>query len=263
MIHTVSRRRRALTAAFAGIVVATAASQVLAGAYVDNALGDVSADQWAKVAAPQPVQLLFEFETNGAPNPRATKFLADKVTETVKSSGLFSQILDTPATSGALLHVVINDVADSGARAHAEGKGFVTGLSLGLVGSTIAETYECKVEFAAGPSSDKIVKTARHKLYTQLGLTAQAPANATKVANTREAIYTVARQCVANPLNAVAQEPAFGGVSLAGGAAPTASLAPPAPNAPQTAAESPSAGSPVSDAPKPNAAPAAAPGSSL
>ncbi len=263
MNQSFPRGRRAFAAAFCGVVAAATASHALAGAYVDNALGDVSAAQWAKVASPQPVQLLFEFETNGAPNPRATKFLADKVTETVKSSGLFSQVLDAPAANGALLHVVINDVADSDARAHAEGKGFVTGLSLGLVGSTIAETYECKVEFAAGPSSDKIAKTARHKLYTQLGLTAQAPANATKVANTREAIYTIARQCVANPLNAVAQEPAFGGVSPAGPATPAASTASPAPGAPPAAAEPAPAASPVADAPTQNAAPAASHGSSL
>lgn len=224
-----------------------------AGIYLDNGLSDVKPEQWAKVAQPQPVQLLFEFQTNGAVNARATKFLKAKVVETVKSSGLFSDVLDQPAPNGALLHVVINDVVN---KSEAEGKGFATGLTFGLAGNTVADNYDCTVEYVPGPNADKISKTAHHRLYSQVGMTAPTPPNATKAASLQEAIFTMTRQCVSNPLNAVAGEPAFGGVVAS--AAPAA-----APAAPTTTAAAPTAAAPAGeptapaapDAPK---APAAA-----
>lgn len=232
-----------------------AASQAAAGIYVSNDLPDVKPEAWVKNPRPQPVQLFVEFQTNGAANARATKFVKDAVVQTVKSSALFSDVADQATPNGALLHVVINDLADAKARGDAESKGFATGLTLGLVGNTVAESYECTVDYAAGPAADKISKSVHHKLYIQVGMTAPTPANATKAASVKEAVFTLVRQCTANPLNALAAEPAFLG------AAPTptptpATAAGPAASTPAAPASNPAASAPA--APTPNPAPATA-----
>jgi hypothetical protein len=67
----------------AGVAPAAAAT------YVDAGTPDVKPEDKVVVPHPQPVQLIFQFETKGAPNGRATKFLKDQIFDTVKTSGLF------------------------------------------------------------------------------------------------------------------------------------------------------------------------------
>lgn len=92
--------------------------------YVDPTLGDVKPEERAPaIVNKQPVQLVFEFQTNGAANAKAASLLSQQVTDQVNASGLFSQVSTTPAPGGAILSITVNNVPEK----NAAGQGFATG----------------------------------------------------------------------------------------------------------------------------------------
>jgi hypothetical protein len=223
----------ALALIFTGAVAHTPAA---AAAYVGAALGEVKPEDKAVVAHPQPVQLLFTFKSKGAPNAKATKLLKDKVTATVTASGLFSTISEAPVENGAVLSVVIDNVVDPDELAKAEGKGFVTGATFFIAGSTVADHYLATLDYVPGPGAAIITRTARHSVIIQMGMINSAPKDAVKVGKVDDAVYTMARQIVANPLNEIGRDPAFQGAAPAPASAPAPAEAAPAQPAPATAA---------------------------
>lgn len=184
-----------------------AAAVVLTGCasvYVDGNTKEVPVSQFKKPAAPKPVQMVFEFQTKGAPNAAATNFLKAQVAEQVKGSGLFSQVSETPVPGGALLSVSINNVPLSD---DAFSKGFVTGLTFGLAGSTVADGYVCTVKYLDG-GQGQVTKAARHAIHTALG-TGGPPAGATKMDNAEAAVRLMTKQVLSTTLNELSQDPAF------------------------------------------------------
>jgi hypothetical protein len=164
--------------------------------YVDNSLKDVSAAEYRKPPAAKPAQLVFTFQTKGAPNARATEHLKAVVHQTAVESGLFSSISADPVPGGTLLAITINNVpVDDNAFA----KGFATGLTFGLAGNVVTDGYVCTVDYSAGPGATKITKNTRHAIHTTVGAKG-APANATKAKNPNEAVMTMTRQIVGNAL---------------------------------------------------------------
>ncbi|HEX6704019.1 MAG TPA: hypothetical protein VF169_04595 [Albitalea sp.] len=172
--------------------------------YVDASTKEVSAAQFKKPAELKPVQLLFEFQTKGTQNSRATDFLKAQVAEQVKISGLFSQVSDGPVTGGALLSVTLNNVPLSD---DAFAKGFVTGLTFGLAGSQVSDGYVCTVKYVNG-SQTPLAKTARHAIHTSMGATGGQPTG-TKADNMEAAVRTMTRQVVSTALNDLSQDPSF------------------------------------------------------
>jgi hypothetical protein len=173
--------------------------------YVDNSLKEVSASEYRHPKSVQPVQLLFAFQTKGAANARATQFLKDQVTTTVRDSGLFSSISADPVAGGALLSVTIDNVPVTD---NAFSKGFATGLTFGLAGNVVTDGYVCTVNYA-GTGGTTITKSTRHAIHTTLGAKG-APPNATKAKSTDEAVKTMARQIVGNALKDLSTDSQFG-----------------------------------------------------
>ncbi|MBT9506228.1 MAG: hypothetical protein IV109_06510 [Rhodoferax sp.] len=173
--------------------------------YVDTALKDVPPEKVIKVQSPKPVQFLFEFQTKGATNARATEQLKIKATELVQRSALFSQVGSAPVASGSVLNIVVNNVLLTD---DAAAKGFVTGLTFGLAGSTVTDGYICTIDYLPGGAAPKISKTVRHAIHTSLG-SAGAPVNAPKSASIQEAVETMLRQIISNGLNNLASDPSF------------------------------------------------------
>jgi hypothetical protein len=180
-----------------------------AAAWLDAGLTDVKPEDKVVVAHPQPVQLLFQFQTKGAPNARATKFLKAQIVDTVKASGLFSEVSDAATANGALLSVVVNNVVDPDEMHAAEGKAFVTGATFFVAGTSVRDGYICTVDYLAGPNAPKITKIAHHSIITQLGMVNSPPPGAVKIGSTNDAVMTMTRQIVSNPLNALASDPGF------------------------------------------------------
>jgi len=174
--------------------------------YVDDSLHDLTAAEKVSVANPRPVQLLFDFQTKGISNARATDQVRPYVVSAVQGSGLFTQVTSEPAPSGAVLNVVINNVPLTD---DAFAKGFMTGFTLGLVGSNVGDGYICTIDYLPGGSGPKITKSMRDAIYTSLGATAGTPPHAQKVSSAEAAVQTMVRQVVSNTLNAVAQDKGF------------------------------------------------------
>jgi hypothetical protein len=210
----------------AGLGLTLAPKPVSAAEYIDGGISDVKPEDKAVVAHPQPVQVLFQFETKDAPNARATKYLKAQVLDTIKASGVFSSVGEEPAPNGAVLSIVIDNVVNPGDMAKAEGQGFATGATFFLVGNTVKDSYLCTVSYVAGPNAPTITKTARHALYTQVGMTAPTPPNAVKIGAMKDALNIMVRQIVSNPLNDVARDPSFQVAEAQAPAAPTTVAAP-------------------------------------
>jgi hypothetical protein len=172
---------------------------------VDPGLKDVPPEQMKTVANPKPVQLLFEFQTKGASNSRATEHLKNQVKDLTVNSKLFSQVSDAPVANGAILNIVINNVPLTD---NAAAKGFATGLTFGLAGNTVTDGYICTVDYLPGDGSPKISKTVRHAIHTTIGAK-EAPVNVEKAPSLEAAVTTMVRQIVSNALKNVADDEAF------------------------------------------------------
>lgn len=173
--------------------------------YVDGAVKDVPASEYAKPSAPAPVQLVFEFQTKGVANARATEHVRPFAVENIQSTGLFSQVTDKPVGGGALLSVKIDNVPLTD---DAFAKGFMTGLTLGAAGNTVTDGYSCTVSYLPPGRAQPIVKTSRHAIHTSVGA-ASAPANAYKAAGIDDSVRTMVRQIMAGPLRDLSRDPEF------------------------------------------------------
>lgn len=225
-IHIRIWRRLAVAWAAMLSILLLAPGAALAASYLPLTPGELKAEDKAVVAAPAPVQLLFQFKTKGAPNPQATKFLAKPVEEHVAKSGIFSQVSTTgPVAGGAVLSITLENIPQEGALE----KGFATGLTFGLAGSTVIDYYVLTVEYIPAPGAAKVTKEGKHQIITTIGLT-KAPENVVKAKNINEAVLTMTRQIINHGLNDLAKDPGF---TVAAAPAPAAEPAPePAPVAP-------------------------------
>lgn len=173
--------------------------------YVDTATKPIPAAEMKQVADPKPVQLVFEFQTKGAPNPRATEHLKNVVTNEIKDSHLFSSVAADPAPGVAMLNVTLNNISLTDNPA---AKGFVTGLTFGLAGSVVTDGYICTISYLPAGQSTPIVKTARHAIHTTIGVSSPPP-GAQKSASIRAAIDKMTRDVLSNALKELSDDPGF------------------------------------------------------
>jgi hypothetical protein len=160
--------------------------------YVDGAHKDPLPTAFAKPAQPKPVQLLVEFQTKGVSNARATSVTKAIITDNVKSTGLFSEVRDTPAPDAGVLSVTLNNVPLTD---DAFSKGFVAGLTLGAAGQQVTDGYICTVSYLAPGATKPVVKTARHAIHTTVGASG-APPNSYKASSIDDALRVMVRQVV-------------------------------------------------------------------
>ncbi|KHK57380.1 hypothetical protein PI87_08905 [Ralstonia sp. A12] len=173
--------------------------------YVDTATKEVPVSEMKKIADPKPVQLVFEFQTKGAPNARATTLLKDTVAKEVVDAGLFSKVATDPTPNVGLLNVTLNNVPLTD---NAAAKGFVTGLTFGLAGSAVTDGYICTVSYLPPGQATPIVKTARHAIHATIG-NANPPAGAQKSASVLDAIQKMTRDVLSNALKDLSYDTAF------------------------------------------------------
>ena len=195
-----------------GLATAAIAALTMSGCasfYVGNGIKEVPVQAMKPVAEPKPVQFVFEFQTKGVPNPRATNFLKQRVTSQVNESKLFSLLSTTPVEGAGLLKLALNNVPISNDAAE---QGFMTGLTFGLAGSNVIDGYECTLTYLPAANEQAAVHAqAKHALITTMGATATMPEGLVKAANIDEAIYTITNQIVSNVLNDLSHNPDFNG----------------------------------------------------
>jgi hypothetical protein len=184
------------------------AATILSGCispYIDTSLTDLKPEDKVSVANPRPVQLLFEFQTNGVVNGVATSQLKSQVWDAVQSSGVFSQVYLSATPSAALLHIAINNIAVTD---QAFVSGVATGLTFGLAGTQATDGYLCTIEFLPTADAPKITKVTRDAIYANIGAHS-APPHAEKMPDLQSAVATMTRRVVSNGLNDLAEDPAF------------------------------------------------------
>jgi hypothetical protein len=176
-------------------------------AYVDSGLQQANLEDVRKPARPTDVQLLFQFQTKGTANAKATDILRKEVGELISSSGLFATLGSEPALSGAILSVTINNVPITDQN-DAVAKGFATGLTFGLVGNAVTDGYVCTMEYLPPGAANKVSATSRHAIHSTMGAKG-APPNGIKAKNIDEAVHTMTRQIVLEGLKQLSADPVF------------------------------------------------------
>ena len=177
--------------------------------YVANALGEVKPEEKATPAHPAPVQVIFEFERDGAPNPKATKVVKPWVIEDIKATGDFSEIVETPVASGAVLSIKFNNLVVKEELDKAKKQGFGAGLSFGLLGGVVTtDHYAVTFEYIAATGATPIRTEVRHELYGKFG-NKEADIPGTEVKGADEAVKVLVRQAIARGVNTIVADPAF------------------------------------------------------
>lgn len=130
--------------------------------YVDPKYEDISFTN-VSIAKGTSFDLTTEFTFKGKPKKSAAKELA-KIADR-----LFTKAGITNMPDGTKLKITCNNLGDIG---NAAAKGFATGLTLGLAGSTVTDGYEFTFELQ--DATGMTTKTYKHSLHTTIG-NASAP----------------------------------------------------------------------------------------
>ena len=189
-------QRILLPAAFA----ASLSGCMTVNSYIDPGLPEVRAEELRASRSPQPVHILFEFRTKGAPNARATEIAKPIVLETVRSTALFSNVAEAPVPGGRMLTIVIDNVPVT---KDVAAKGFATGLTFGLAGNMVTDGYVCTATYTA-PGAAAQKKEVNHALHTTLG-NAEGPPGLT-ARKPDEAFPIIVRQMTLNALQAIRKD---------------------------------------------------------
>jgi hypothetical protein len=168
--------------------------------YVDTALPVVRAEDLKPPSPVGPVQVIFEFRTQGTPNSAATDEIKPIVLGAIGRAGLFSQLSDTPVPDGRTLTIVINNVKLT---EHGSAAAFGTGLTFGLVGTMVTDGYVCTATYRS-PVGTSSSKTVKHALHSTIGNASGPPG--VPAMQPREAITQVMEQLTLNALQALRQD---------------------------------------------------------
>jgi len=165
----------------AGVVGVLFATVLLSGClstkhYIDPTLPKIDIASLKQPTTPQPVQVFFEFQTNGTTNTKATEYVRPIVLDTIKKSKLFSDVVTAPTTAQRKLFVTINNLVNMD---DAKARGFTTGLTFGLSGTMVTDGYQLTASDAM-TGRDEVKHSYKHAIYTTIG-NADGPAGLSEV----------------------------------------------------------------------------------
>ena len=209
IVRGVLRRLSALLG-FVGIMLtAFVAIPAQAKWYVDNKLGEVKPEEKVSPVHPKPVQLLFEFQRDGMPNPKATKLTNAWALDNLKATGAFSEVTLMPAADGAVLSVKFNNVIKKEEMDKAKKDGFSAGLGFGLFGGVVAtDHYVVTLTYVPATGTVPITTVVEHALHMKYGNTkVEVPGIEVKKAD--DAVKMVMRQALERGVNTIIADPAF------------------------------------------------------
>lgn len=132
--------------------------------YVDPSYGKVKYGDIVKPAQPYKLKLKVEFQRNGQHLPGIDKELMQQVDRVIRTSGFAIPVPDGEPGSDELT-VVVNNIADLD---EARRKGYVTGSTLFLKGSTVTDYYE--MQATATIAGKTITKSGyKHAIHSTIG----------------------------------------------------------------------------------------------
>ncbi len=163
---------------------------------VDPTYGKVKYEDLSRSSDPFKWKLTVEFQRNGQHFPKVDTTLRDHAERVLRASGL---IVPTPDPTPGEIKVVLNNIADLDS---ARAKGFGTGFTFGLVGTTVTDHYEMEITISA---NGKVIKKTglKHALHTTIG-NASIP-EGLEVLPTSTAFGRVVEQMLLNALKELQQ----------------------------------------------------------
>jgi hypothetical protein len=191
---------------FAGLLLACLSACSTKAYYVAKETSEVPSSEFRATQPLRPVQLLYEFQSDGVPNARVTLRHKPEVLAQLAASGIFASVSESPTDGAALLTITLNNVVTG--RGDAIAKGVVQGLTLGLVGSTVTDDYVCTARYSAEPGAPTLAKEAHHAIHSSSGLTG-TPENATRVESLVDALKKMRTQIISTVLRELSNDPGF------------------------------------------------------
>jgi hypothetical protein len=149
---------------FTVVVAALLTGCITAKSFVDPSYPKYTYESIKRPATPLKLTLVTEFQRNGERLPRADAALRDNTERIFRASGVIVPTTDSPEGQ---VKVVVNNVVDRGAAA---AKGFGTGLTFGLAGSTVVDAYELTLVISANGKTYSSI-AIKHQLFTAIGNT--------------------------------------------------------------------------------------------
>lgn len=113
------------------------------------------------------VALQFEFQNNGIPIQSVTQKWSPHVHAVIEKTGVFSLVNNFGMPSDCSLRVIMNNIIDSLAGAYAQG--FLSGLTLGFIGTKVTDNYVCTATLIQ-KTSKPLTKEYRYMLTSTSGL---------------------------------------------------------------------------------------------
>ena len=154
---------RRLIVIFAVVMTITGCAK----SYVDPLYKDAHFNQLSPPQEAVQVALDFTFQTNSKSNDNATKTIRPWLVNVLRGSRVILPVENSETdTSVGKLKVIMNNVADIG---EAAGKGFGTGLTFGLVGSMVTDSYVFTAEYFPPGENEAISKSYEHAIHTAIG----------------------------------------------------------------------------------------------
>jgi hypothetical protein len=163
--------------------------------YVDPLLPKVGYADLLARRNPQPVALTVEFHRNGQPATLGVSTAKEAVRTVVEKSKLFTSVNDKPTGDVDRLEIVLDNVGDLG---DAAGKGALTGVTFGAVGSKVTDGYLFTATFRR-VGKDPVTKVYRHAIHSTVG-NAEGPPGLVPEESIRAAFDKVVEGLVLNLL---------------------------------------------------------------
>lgn len=135
-----------------------------AKSFIDPTYPKVSYEAVTKKTQPLKLNLVVEFQRNGESYPRVNPLLKDNAERILRATGV---VTPTLGGSDGEMKITVNNIGDM---AGAAAKGFVTGLSFGLVGTTVTDAYEMSVAITVNGKT--VTRSGiKHAFHTAIGNT--------------------------------------------------------------------------------------------
>jgi len=163
--------------------------------YVDPQLPKVGDADLLARRNPQPVALTVGFHRNGKPATLGVSTAKEAVRTVVEKSKLFTSVNDKPTGDVDRLEIVLDNVGDLG---DAAGKGALTGVTFGAVGSKVTDGYLFTATFRR-VGKDPVTKVYRHAIHSTVG-NAEGPPGLVPEESIRAAFDKVVEGLVLNML---------------------------------------------------------------
>jgi len=129
--------------------------------YVDPGFGAVKYSEIKSPVSKYKVNVIVEFQRNGEPFPKADEELRNNVERVLRATGVVQSDF---GGDQAMIKVTVNNIADL---SEASAKGFGTGLTFGLAGTTVTDGYEIKILLKV--NDKEVNSTYHHAIHSTIG----------------------------------------------------------------------------------------------